>query len=89
MLCMFKIATTVVIEIETVIDVKITEESEAEVEIEIIKETEINQNQRMSIVLKINAFKTKILFANTVTNAEITWKENANDNILSKPLKKK
>ena len=86
---MFKIATTVVIEIETVVDVKIIEESEAEVEIEIIKETEINQNQRMSIVVKINALKTKILFANTVTNAEITWKENAKDNILSKPLKKK
>lgn len=86
---MFKIAATVVIEIETVVDVKIIEESEAEVEIEIIKETEINQNQRMSIVVKINALKTKILFANTVTNAEITWKENANANILSKPLKKK
>ena len=42
---MFKIAATVVIEIENVVDVKIIEESEAEVEIEIIKETEINQNQ--------------------------------------------
>lgn len=89
MLCMFKIAATVVIEIETVVDVKIIEESEAEVEIEIIKGTEINQNQRMSIVVKINVFKTIILFANTATNAEITWKENVNDNILSKPLKKK
>ena len=89
MLCMFKIAATVVIEIENVVDVKIIEESEAEVEIEIIKETEINQNQRMSIVVKINALKTKILFANTVKNAEITWKKNANDNILSKPRKKK
>ncbi len=89
MLCMFKIAATVVIEIETVVDVKIIEESEAEVEIEIIKGTEINQNQRMSIVVKISVFKTIILFANRATNAEITWKENVNDNILSKPLKKK
>ena len=87
---MFKIAMIVVIEIETGVDMKIIEESGAEVEIEIlIKETEINQKQKLSVVVMTHVFKKIILFANMVTNAEIELKVNANGNIRSKPLKQR
>jgi hypothetical protein len=88
--CMFKIGMIVVIEIETGVDMKIIEESEAEVEIEtLIKETEINQKQKLSVVKKTHVLKKIILFANTVANAEIDLKVNANGNIRSKPLKQR
>ncbi len=87
---MFKIAIIVVIEIETGVDMKIIEESEAEVEIEtLIKETEINQKQKLSVVVMTHVLKKIILFANTVANAEIELKVNANGNMRSKPLKQR